>query len=222
MTQPNFTENTALLLLDSHEPFPVDFDRAWKWLGFSRKNNAKQSLLDCGFIEGIDLLINQHLEEPTVTGWVNPKPKEEIWLTIDCFKTWGMMANTEQGKQVRKYFLQCEKVAKQKAAELLDRDRKLYDELNSIKQTLADIKQGQVALPAVPEMTRAAQVKELVGNYVDRIGAEYGKTWTMLYRKFGLLHNWHPNPKSKKTKLAQIEEAGLIEELYQLALKLFI
>ncbi len=217
MTQPNFTENTALLLLDSPEPFPVDFDRAWKWLGFSRKDNANLSLLDCGFTEGIDFLINQELGSLAV-----PRPKEKIQLTIDCFKTWGMMANTEQGKQVRKYFLQCEKVAKQKAAELLDRDRKLYDELNSIKQTLADIKQGQIALPAVPEMTRSAQVKELVYNYVDKIKCDYEAAWQLLYRKFGLLYSWRPNPKSKKSKLTQVEDAGLIEELYQLALKLFV
>lgn len=220
-----FTENTALLLLDSPEPFPVNFDRAWKWLGFSRKDPAKRSLFECGFIEGIDFHISVESDNHTD---LSPQEKavrarkEHIFLTIDCFKTWGMMANTEQGKQVRKYFLQCEKVAKQKAVELLDRDRQLYDELNAIKQTLIEIKQGQIALPAVPEMTRVAQVKELVASYVDRMGSEYEKTWQHLYRKFGLLHHWHPNAKSKKSKLAQIEEAGLIEELYQLALKLFI
>jgi phage anti-repressor protein len=108
----NFSLALASSLNNSADAFPVDFDRAWQWLGFSRKDNAKSSLMDCDFTEGIDFLIKQELETPTVTGWVNPKPLERIQLTVDCFKTWGMMVGTEQGKQVRKYFLECERVAK--------------------------------------------------------------------------------------------------------------
>lgn len=41
---------------------------------------------------------------------------ESIYLTVDCFKTWAMMANTAQGKVVRRYFLNCEKQLKALAA----------------------------------------------------------------------------------------------------------
>lgn len=112
MSIPQFSVELALSLSNSSDEFPVDFELAWQWLGFSRKDNAKTSLLDCGFIIGDDLLIIQELVIPTVNGWVNPNPRENIFLTIECFKSWGMMARTEQGKVVRKYFLDCEKKLK--------------------------------------------------------------------------------------------------------------
>jgi hypothetical protein len=43
---------------------------------------------------------------------------EFIYLTVDCFKSLGMMAGTQKGKEVRKYFLECEKIAKQKSEPL--------------------------------------------------------------------------------------------------------
>lgn len=100
-------------------------------------------------------------------------------------------------------------------------DRKLFNEL---ADRIAKLETQPVAAlpPAVPEMTRVAQVKELVINYVNRMGCEYESAWKLLYTKFGLLYGWKPTPKSKLSKIAQIEATGKIEELYQLALKLFI
>ncbi len=89
------------------DEFPIDFDLAWKWLELNRKDNAKQSLIDCGFVEGVDFrysLANQGIEtsESKISKSVNKKAgeTEKIWLTIDCFKTWEMMAATEKGKEI--------------------------------------------------------------------------------------------------------------------------
>ena len=60
MSQITFDLTTALSLLDSSEQFPVDFDRAWEWLGFARKDPAKTSLLNSGFTEGVDYTISLH------------------------------------------------------------------------------------------------------------------------------------------------------------------
>ena len=38
---------------------------------------------------------------------------ESIKLTIDAFKSLGMMAGTQKGKEIRHYFLECERIAKQ-------------------------------------------------------------------------------------------------------------
>jgi phage regulator Rha-like protein len=102
-------------------------------------------------------------------------------------------------------------------------DRKLFNEL---ADRIAKLEAQPVAAlpPTVPEMTRVAQVKELVINYVNRMGCEHENAWKLLYTKFGLLYGWKPAPKSKSklSKIAQIEADGKIEELYQIALKLFI
>jgi hypothetical protein len=67
MSQNNiFSLELAKQLYDSTERFPIDFDDAWVWLEYSRKDNAKASFMKCGFVEGIDfqVLISQELKPP--------------------------------------------------------------------------------------------------------------------------------------------------------------
>ncbi len=107
-----FSIELAQQLIDSGNRFPVSFDLAWQWIGYTRKDNAKRALIEAGFIENEDILIT---EEATTTG-ISRKLNENIFLTIECFKMWGMMAKTAQGRNVREYFLECERIAKQKIA----------------------------------------------------------------------------------------------------------
>ena len=65
----------------------VDLDDAWKWIGYSRKNNAKAALLSAGFIEGADFRISLNDQENSGRG----RKSEVIRLTIDCFKSFAMM-----------------------------------------------------------------------------------------------------------------------------------
>lgn len=98
--------------LGSTEPFPVDFDDAWQWLQFSRKDNAKTSLLSEGFVEGFDFLL---IKESDNHAGLSPQEKavaarkETIKLTVDCFKIWAMRSPTERGREVRLYYLEVEK-----------------------------------------------------------------------------------------------------------------
>jgi phage anti-repressor protein len=104
-----FSQDLAQQLFDSEQVFVVDFDLAWVWLGYTRKSSAKRKL-ELNFVKDTDYC----------TKWCNVSHSntssasrvEQIMLTIDCFKSFGMMAGTEQGRQVRSYFLNCEKVAK--------------------------------------------------------------------------------------------------------------
>jgi phage anti-repressor protein len=98
-----FSQDLAQQLIESEEQFPVDFDLAWVWMGYSRRNNALRRLKH--FKEGKDLL---KVEQKTAGRTI-----QRFWLTIDCFKSMAMMAQTEQGDQVREYFLDCERIAKQ-------------------------------------------------------------------------------------------------------------
>lgn len=104
----DFNIELAQQLLNSSEEFPVDFEEAWAWLGFKTKGNAKRSLLNSGFIENKEYLLI--CDKATTTG-ISVFSNENIWLTVDCFKMWGMAAGTAKGKEIRKYFLECEKIA---------------------------------------------------------------------------------------------------------------
>jgi phage anti-repressor protein len=105
-----FTKETAIAILDqaSNSEFPISFDDAWQWLGYSEKSKGKRALLASGFTEGVDFAI---AGEPTTTG-IQAHPKENISLSVECLKMWAMMSGTEKGKQVRLYFLECERIAK--------------------------------------------------------------------------------------------------------------
>ncbi|HYX17489.1 MAG TPA: hypothetical protein VE944_24660, partial [Nostoc sp.] len=115
-----FTLELAQQLHDSNQI--VDFDWAWQVLGYSRKDNAKRMLT--GYFEAkFDYFIQLPEELPEalphdifLTSEENSKsgrPAEKIYLTVECFKEMGMLAKSEEGKQIRKYFLTCEAIAKQ-------------------------------------------------------------------------------------------------------------
>lgn len=114
MTEFNLELATALM--NTEDQFPVDFDDAWGWLEYSTKGNAKRCLIE-NFKQGIDYLI---YDKPTTTG-IQAHPEQKILLTVECFKMWGMLCGTEKGKQVRLYFLECERQLKKQKA--LDKER---------------------------------------------------------------------------------------------------
>ena len=111
MSNLSFTQDLALNLYKSGEQFPVDFDDAWQWLGYSTKQKAKTKLVN-NFEESIDFNLNQTVRVQNEGDRQVSRPIEQINLTIDCFKSLGMMAGTQAGKIIRKYFLECERIAK--------------------------------------------------------------------------------------------------------------
>ena len=88
----------------SNEAFPVPFDEFWQWCGYSRKSKAKEMLCK-NFTQSADYqVLHQMVQNPK-----GGRPSEIIQLTLDCAKTFAMLAQTEKGKEVRAYFLECEK-----------------------------------------------------------------------------------------------------------------
>ena len=105
----DFNIELAKELMQSENMFPVTLENAFKWLEYYDKSTAKRAFLNCGFIEDIDYSIST---EPTTTG-ISAIPKQNLVMTTEAFKQWSMMSGTERGKQIRLYFLECEKIAKQ-------------------------------------------------------------------------------------------------------------
>ncbi|MEM7552506.1 MAG: hypothetical protein AAF378_00115 [Cyanobacteria bacterium P01_A01_bin.84] len=93
-------------LIDNLEGHPIDFDAAWKWAGYSRKDNAKK-VLQARFDKDSDFSV-------TLRKSSGGRQAEKIHLTIDCFKHFCIMANTKKGGKCRHYLLNCEKELRQK------------------------------------------------------------------------------------------------------------
>lgn len=135
-----FSLEIAKNLVDSSEQFPVDFDLAWQWLEYSTKQKGQQSFDNCGMAETIDFTVfNQKVKDESKFGGYRTDKK--ILMTVDAFKCWAMMSKTETGKVVRQYFLECEKIAKEKqsikpktALELAREQVKLLEQIELLEQ----------------------------------------------------------------------------------------
>ncbi|MBD2491370.1 KilA-N domain-containing protein [Aulosira sp. FACHB-615] len=148
---PEFTLEIAQQLHNSNQI--IDFDWAWSVLGYSTKSNAKR-MLTAYFERNFDYFVQPEDEslEPLpyqvfITWEENSKagrPVEKIYLTTECFKEMGMLSKSEQGRQIRKYFLQCETIAKESVKLIPQLQQQIQELQNNFAQLQAQI---QTLLP---------------------------------------------------------------------------
>lgn len=87
----------------------VDFDLVWEWMGFSRKDNAKRTLMK--FFEiNADYIIESspRPNEEQSQSRRGGHNKETIMLSVNTFKSLCMLSNTAKGKQSRLYYIRME------------------------------------------------------------------------------------------------------------------
>lgn len=243
-----FSHELALALVHSSEPFPVDFDDAWQWIGYSSKQMARKKLVN-NFENQVDFLI-KGLKSST-----GGRSCELIVLTVDCLKSLGMMAGTLKGKEIRRYFLECERIAN-KAVKIIPVQNqeiermRLELELIRAKQHYQDTGHA-IALSTSPAMLQwlrgeAPPPKEIEvrDRFVDpttgqEVGSSSGRSLTQLIADAGL----NPNSKRDRQLIKKILKSNgfdydrgqrwvsasylreypvLEEELYQQALKVVL
>ena len=121
-----------MFTFDSKEPFPINIEVLIEMKVYDRKDNCKTKL-NKNFILNTDFNV-QNLA-PANSGARNSKAmqagknKENIMMTVDCFKSMCMLANSEIGKQVKNYYLDLEKIFK----EYILRD------IQSMQQTIENV-----------------------------------------------------------------------------------
>lgn len=128
MTNSNHDQlnSSFLAIVESDEKFPVDFDEASEWLGYSRTRNALR-VLSGNFIEGVDFIVNKEvINTPLTTEQIDNhagfsdsvilnktanshRRINRYLLTIDCFEELGMLTRTSKGREIRQFFLQVKK-----------------------------------------------------------------------------------------------------------------
>lgn len=154
-----FSHELALSIVQSTDEFPIDFDAAWKWIGYSTKQKAKNKLAN-NFDIGFDYTLTQMVKRVEGNKGGGSVRFESINLTLDCFKSLGMMAGTQQGKEVRRYFLECERIAKQ-AAEI-------------IPAQSARIRELELELQLAQAQAAAAQSQERLMQATNAIATLHG------------------------------------------------
>ena len=117
---------------DKNIDFIVELDDIWKWLGFSTKQNAKM-LLEKHFKLDIDYkstlpILDKH-------GGHN---KQTILLTIKCFKSLCLKAQTKKASEIHEYYMKLEEVLHEIVEEETD---ELKLQLEQKDTTILEIKQ---------------------------------------------------------------------------------
>ena len=181
----DLTPEVVFSLIQSDEKFPIDFNDAWRWIGYSSKDTAKNVLSpkknpSKNFLEGVDF---SRMFGKSSGG----RKPELITLTIDCFKSFCMMAGTPKGREIRLYFLNCE-------AEL---KRKLEEERN---QQQANTKKRLVG---------SIVSKDIVSRY-PKFDDEF---YELLYKKRG--NGWeNRDPKNRPVCVANWTNTVVYDRLY--------
>ena len=96
---------TFLQVANRDKDFVIDLDILWKWLGYTKKCNAK-SALTRHFEDGVHYIVQN--DNTSARGGNN---HERIMMTVNAMKEFCIKSNTPQAEKVRKYYLKLEEVA---------------------------------------------------------------------------------------------------------------
>lgn len=134
------------------EQFPVPFDVAWGIAGYSTKASAKRALKDVDALNVSTQMLNKRSYNASgVTQF------ESITLSIDGLKDFCLLAKTEEGQNIRKYFIQAEKELRQ-----LKLDRQFPNQIV-----------GDIQIDPAEEYTR--KLKSVVGIIFEDLEPEFRK-----------------------------------------------
>lgn len=86
--------------------YPIDLDDIYKVVGFANKGNAKRTL-ENNFTKAEDYKV---VILPTEKNSHGGRPIEMIKLNVDTFKNLCMLAKTDKGKKIRKYYIKLENI----------------------------------------------------------------------------------------------------------------
>jgi len=120
---------------DKNIDFVIDLDNIWKWLGFSTKQKAlllleKYFILNSDYINLINLEVKQDLQEENIAfpdgkatlehdKWGGHNIKK-IFLTVKCFKSLCLKAQTKKASEIHEYYMKLEEVLQEIVEEETD------------------------------------------------------------------------------------------------------
>ena len=128
------------------------------FLGSKRQfaNWIKSRIDKYDFIENVDYLVNKIVIQVPHQGGTRESVKIEYLITVTMAKELAMVENNAKGKEVRKYFIECERQAKQ--ANTTPQITSIEDLLN------ASIEQGKTATEICNKVTKAESISFGMGS----------------------------------------------------------
>ena len=178
---------------DTKKDFVVDLDNVWKWMGFSQKYNAER-IIEKYFTDGIDytklappiggarlekesLLMRSH--KRTEHGGHNIK---KIMMTIKCFKSLCLKAQTKKASEIHEYYLKMEEVLheviEEEGTELkqkMEEQKRLLDQKTEELRITPELEKHRILLKEYGQISGSlvyiVRIKNCEqGKYIIKIG----------------------------------------------------
>ena len=124
--------------------FPINLENVFSMIGFANKGNAMKTIKN-NFIENEDYkIVIFRTEKNLNVKDLGGRPVDTVMLNIDTFKNLCMIAKTEKGKEIRKYYVKLEDIYNAIIKEELEENKKELEqnkkELEENKKELATLK----------------------------------------------------------------------------------
>ena len=137
----NFTEEEQKMYIisfysylnyDEYKDFIISLDDVWKWLNFSQKDACKRTLQKhFKKDENYKIILNEEHKKEGRGG----HNKETILLNVNTFKLLCLLAETDKGKEIHKYYVKLESILHQTIKEESEEFKNLIlTQINQIKQ----------------------------------------------------------------------------------------
>ena len=156
--QQLFVSSFYCYLNYNKDEFVVDLDHVWVWLGFSQKMRARE-VLERNFVIDIDY----KNVEPATSG---AKPDNEKWgghnikkimLTIKCFKSLCLKAQTKKAGEIHEYYMKMEETLH----EIIEEEAIEFK--TKLEQKSLELEQKSLELKLVPEQEKHKLIMKQFG-----------------------------------------------------------
>jgi phage anti-repressor protein len=105
------------------DDFPINLENVFKMIGFAHKGNAKRTL-ENNFTKDEDY---KSSFIPTDKREIGGSLNEQIMLNVDTFKNLCMIAKTDKGKAIRKYYVKLENIYNKIIKEEIEENKLLLE-----------------------------------------------------------------------------------------------
>ncbi len=173
---------------DTKKDFVVDLDNVWKWMGFSQKIHASV-LLDKLFLVDIDykIIVPQNGESCLLSPLREQKGRgghniKKIMMTIKCFKSLCLKAQTKKASEIHEYYLKMEEVLheviEEEGTELkqkMEEQKRLLDQKIEELRVTPEIEKHRILLKEYGQIAGSlvyiVRIKQCEqGKYIIKIG----------------------------------------------------
>jgi phage anti-repressor protein len=136
--------------------YPINLENVFHMIGFANKGNAKRTL-ENNFTKDEDYKITIL---PSEKGQI---AREDIMLNVDTFKNLCMLAKTDKGKEIRKYYMKLENIYNElMKEEIQEQQNKLQNTQNQLQLTLLESQEKQDKINLLTRKTNKFEPGESV------------------------------------------------------------